>query len=83
MAKDWFGLVEDKRTRIHIDDGIKFINDAAKSKEEQKWNIVMIDINSSDPNNDLWGPTKEFLEIEFLKNCKSVLNKDKGRKIPY
>lgn len=40
--------------------------------------MVIIDINSSDPNSDLWGPTKEFLEIEFLKDCKSVLS-DAGK----
>ena len=25
-AKDCFGLVEDDKTRIYVDDGIKFIN---------------------------------------------------------
>lgn len=77
VAKDWFGLTEDKRTRVHIGDGLKFINDAAAQKTRH-WNVVVIDINSSDPNSDLWGPTKEFVDEAFLRNCKAVLDANKG-----
>ena len=31
VAKDWFGLKEDDRLRIHIADGLKYIDDAAKA----------------------------------------------------
>lgn len=31
VAKDWFGLKEDERLRIHIADGLKYIDDAAKA----------------------------------------------------
>ena len=78
VAKDWFGLVEDQRTRVHVDDGLKFIDTASK-QNKTKWNIIVIDINSSDPNSDLWGPTKEFVEEELLKKCKSILDKTTGR----
>lgn len=77
VAKDWFGLVEDQRTRVHIGDGLKFIETASK-EGKKSWNIVVIDINSSDPNSDLWGPTKEFVEDEFLRKCKSILDKTTG-----
>lgn len=77
VAKDWFGLVEDERCRVHIDDGLKFI-DAASKANNKKWNVIVIDINSNDPNSDLWGPTNEFVEEEFLRKCKTILDKTTG-----
>lgn len=43
-----------------------------------KWDVLVIDINSSDPNSDLWGPTKDFVDEAFLNDCKSILT-DNGR----
>ena len=30
MAKNWFGLKEDENLKVHIEDGLKFVSDAAK-----------------------------------------------------
>jgi spermidine synthase len=73
-AKDWFGLIEDDKTRVHVDDGIKFINDA--SKIGKKWDVVIIDVNNDNAESDLWCPTKDFIELEFLKTCSSVLKEN-------
>lgn len=70
VAKEWFGLKEDEKTRIYIDDGLKFINEA--SKNGKKWDVVIIDVNSNDPTSELWGPTPEFLENELLKDCRTI-----------
>ena len=70
-AKDWFGLVEDNRTHIYIEDGLKFIREQLNRK---KWDVVIIDVNNDNPESDLWCPTKDFIEFEFLNNCKSILN---------
>ena len=29
-AKDWYGLVEDNRTHVYVEDGLKFIENASK-----------------------------------------------------
>ena len=71
-------MSEDDRTRIFVDDGLKFINQAA-SQNDKKWDIVIIDINSSDPNSDLWGPTKDFLDEKFLNECKTILGESGNR----
>lgn len=78
-AKDWFDLKEDERTRIHIANGLTFIEEA--SKEGKKWDVVIVDINCSDHQSDLWGPTAEFLENELLTQCKSILACPSGFKI--
>ena len=39
-----------------------------------KWDVVILDINSSDANCELWGPTKEFIDEKFLVDCKSILD---------
>ncbi|RNA39942.1 methyltransferase 13 isoform X2 [Brachionus plicatilis] len=70
VAKDWFGLKEDERTRIYVDDGLKFINKAAN--DGKKWDIVIIDVNSNDSTSELWGPTPEFIDTELLKNCEAI-----------
>ena len=48
------------------------------TKKDKKWDIVIVDINSSDAASDFWAPTKQFVEFEFLKNCNAVLSKPKG-----
>ncbi len=73
VAKDWFDLQEDERTRIFVEDGLKFLHNASAS-DSIKYDVVIIDINSSDPNSDLWGPTRDFIDEQYLKSCKSILN---------
>jgi spermidine synthase len=46
--------------------------------KDKKWDVIIIDINSSDVTSDFWAPTKDFVEIEFLKNCHTILTKSRG-----
>lgn len=73
-AKNWFGL--DKDIKIHIADGLEFVRNAAK--EGKKWDIVVVDVNSNDPESDLWVPTYDFVELEYLKSCEEILAKPNG-----
>jgi spermidine synthase len=70
-AKDWFDLAEDDKMRLHVADGLKFVHEAVQNGS--KWDVVVIDINSSDPNSDLWGPTRDFIDEAFLSECKSII----------
>jgi hypothetical protein len=95
VAKDWFGLKEDGKLRVHVDDGLKFIRDAVdtgmrsnlnsnknliKIKDKmivaKKWDIVIVDVNSDDPNCDLWCPTPDFVDKDFLSYYKAIVNDD-------
>lgn len=73
-AKDWFGLIEDDKTKVYVDDGIKYIQNEASSSNGKKWDVVIIDVNNDNAESDLWCPTKDFIELEFLKSCSSILN---------
>jgi spermidine synthase len=93
VAIDWFGLKEDDKVRIYIDDGLRFVESAAgkgmcgRTIEEleyrktalfkgQKWDILILDVNSGDQNCDLWCPTSDFVQREFLSHYKTILNDD-------
>jgi spermidine synthase len=78
-AKDWFDLSEDANMRVHVADGLKFVREAAQGGSA-KWDVVIIDVNSSDAFSDLWGPTREFVDETFLKECSSILSDSGGRR---
>jgi hypothetical protein len=44
----------------------------------KKWDILIVDVNSNDPESDLWVPTYDFVEVDFLKNCASILAQPNG-----
>jgi len=75
-AKNWFGLYEQNDVKIHITDGLEFVRNAAQ--EGKKWDIVIIDVNSNDPESDLWVPTYDFVETDYLKLCEQILAKPNG-----
>ncbi len=39
---------------------------------------MIIDVNCQDAESELWAPTKEFIQLDFLNNCKSILNESNG-----
>ena len=51
--------------------------------EGKKWDIVVVDINNSDTESDLWVPTKDFLDEEFLKKCHKILDSSIGKLIGF
>ena len=44
----------------------------------KKWDIVIVDVNSNDPESDLWVPTYDFIDVEFLKSCRQCLAEPTG-----
>jgi len=43
-AEKWFGFTRSDRNRVHLTDGIEFMQDTVKS-EKQEWIIVNLDSN--------------------------------------
>ena len=39
---------------------------------------MLIDVNSNDAESDLWVPTYDFVELEFLKDCGKILAHPNG-----
>jgi len=73
-ARDWFGL--DKEIKVHIADGLEFVRRAAS--EGRQWDIVIVDVNSNDPESDLWVPTYDFVEVDYLKSCGEIVARPNG-----
>ena len=69
-------MKQDEQIRVHIANGLNFIKEA--NELGKKWNVVIVDINCNIPESDLWGPTAEFLEDAFLKECKNILESPSG-----
>ncbi|XP_020215678.1 eEF1A lysine and N-terminal methyltransferase isoform X2 [Cajanus cajan] len=105
VARDHFSFVEDKRLKVHIADGIQFvqeigssgvtqihgkINDPSHTKspvnasstvshadvEATKVDIVIVDVDSSDPSSGLACPAPDFLEESFLETVKDKLSEE-------
>ncbi|KAG5681408.1 hypothetical protein PVAND_010846 [Polypedilum vanderplanki] len=69
VAKDYFGLVEDERLKVIIDDGLKFL----KSNSDTKYQSILFDVDSKDQQSGISCPPKEFLTQETLEAVKSSL----------
>lgn len=52
------------------------------SFQGKKWDIVVVDINNSDTESDLWVPTKDFLDEQFLAKCHKILDTSIGKTAP-
>lgn len=73
VAKEYFGLVEDKtRLEVVVDDGLAFL----KNSEKSKFHSIIFDVDSKDPSMGMSCPPKEFLEKDILKAVESSLAPD-------
>eukprot|EP00057_Strongylocentrotus_purpuratus_P015343 XP_011669817.1 PREDICTED: methyltransferase-like protein 13 [Strongylocentrotus purpuratus] len=78
VAKSWFGLVEDERLRIHIQDGLDFIKSAAEKDPPSLYNVVLFDVDSKDSTKGLSCPPKAFVEPVVLERVKRILHPTQG-----
>nr|XP_054770161.1 eEF1A lysine and N-terminal methyltransferase-like [Lytechinus pictus] len=78
IAKSWFGLIEDERLRIHIQDGLEFIKSSAEKDPPNLYNVVMFDVDSKDFSEGLTAPPKAFLETVVLEAVKTILHPTQG-----
>lgn len=73
IAKKYFGLIENERCNIIIENGLDYINKQAEKEEKgNKYNVIIIDVDYKTRDKSLSFPPPEFLEDSFLLNCKKL-----------
>lgn len=75
VATDYFGLTQDNRLKVVIDDGIEFLKKAVKMGQTYK--AVLFDVDSKDPSVGMSCPPIQFLSQEVLYAVKACI-KDNG-----
>ncbi|CAI9271358.1 unnamed protein product [Lactuca saligna] len=83
LAKDYFGFIEDERLKVHITDGIKFVEDVASATTKtenddiiNKLDILIVDVDSPDSSSGMTCPAADFIEESFLSTVKNSLSKE-------
>ncbi|KAL6885831.1 hypothetical protein ACP4OV_010092 [Aristida adscensionis] len=86
IAKKHFGFSEDEQLKVHLGDGIKFIEDTAvanhgtaaqsvsNDNENKAIKFLIIDVDSSDLSSGLSCPPANFVEDSFLLSAKKFLS---------
>ncbi|XP_071706124.1 uncharacterized protein [Rutidosis leptorrhynchoides] len=92
LARDHFGFREDERLKVHVTDGIKFVEDVStklpsanethtelkiESECIDKLDILIVDVDSPDSSSGMTCPAANFVEESFLMSVKSSLS-DEG-----
>lgn len=75
VATNFFGLVQDNRLKVVIDDGIKFLKKALKNG--QSFKSILFDVDSKDPTVGMSCPPVQFLELDVLDTVKALI-RDNG-----
>ncbi|XP_051129561.1 uncharacterized protein LOC127250360 isoform X2 [Andrographis paniculata] len=76
VARKYFGFVEDDHLKVHIMDGIKYVQDKGNAAADGKGsciNILIIDVDSTDSSSGLTCPATDFVEESFLLSVKNSL----------
>ncbi|GFT53591.1 eEF1A lysine and N-terminal methyltransferase [Nephila pilipes] len=66
VAKRWFNLVTDNRLKVHISDGLIFIQEAVM--KGFNYDIVILDVDNKDMSLGISGPPVTFLETTVLQS---------------
>nr|CAB3486803.1 unnamed protein product [Digitaria exilis] len=80
LAKKYFGLSVDEQLKVHLEDGIKFIEDSVANRSVSNGStsdaikILIIDVDSSDLSSGLSCPPENFVEDPFLQKAKEFLS---------
>lgn len=85
VAQQYFGLVENEFLHISIGDATEFLENASKSNKKQKcgsfgvhmsseYDVIMVDLDSSDAQNGMSSPPLEFVGRDVLLSARSVLS---------
>lgn len=78
VAKRHFGLESDEFIHLFAEDGIRYIKRIADDiSEGDKYDLVMVDLDSSDVMNGVCAPPVEFVERSVLQATRDVLH-DEG-----
>ncbi|XP_023235976.1 methyltransferase-like protein 13 [Centruroides sculpturatus] len=76
IAVEWFGLELSEKLKVHIADGIDFINNCAQ--REEKYDIVMLDVDNKDTSAGISCPPLSFVQEHFLQQIRKLID-SKGR----
>ncbi|CAN6270501.1 unnamed protein product [Urochloa humidicola] len=81
LAKKYFGFSVDEQLKVHLGDGIKFIEDSVAANHSvsngsasNAIKILIIDVDSSDLSSGLSCPPENFVEDPFLQKAKEFLS---------
>ncbi|KAL6652731.1 hypothetical protein ACP70R_011656 [Stipagrostis hirtigluma subsp. patula] len=86
LAKKHFGFLVDEQLKVHLCDGIKYVEDIAAAdhgtttesvsngKDNNAIKILIIDVDSSDLSSGLSCPPANFVEDSFLLSAKKFLS---------
>ncbi|XP_063922561.1 eEF1A lysine and N-terminal methyltransferase homolog [Zophobas morio] len=71
VATKWFGLVQNERLKVVIQDGVEFLGKMAAAGE--RWDAVLFDVDSKDSSIGMSCPPQQFLEEEVLDNVAKLV----------
>lgn len=71
VAKKWFNLVTDNRLKVHISDGLVFIQEAIA--KGLKYDIIILDVDNKDMSLGISGPPVAFLETTVLQSLLELI----------
>jgi spermidine synthase len=81
LAKKYFGFSVDEQLKVHLGDGIKFVehsvaanHSASNGSARNSIKILVIDVDSSDLSSGLSCPPENFVEDPFLQKAKELLS---------
>ncbi|CAN6234754.1 unnamed protein product [Urochloa humidicola] len=81
LAKKYFGFSVDEQLKVHLGDGIKFVEDSVAANHSvsngsasNAIRILIIDVDSSDLSSGLSCPPENFVEDPFLQKAKEFLS---------
>ncbi|XP_061388923.1 eEF1A lysine and N-terminal methyltransferase homolog isoform X2 [Musca vetustissima] len=72
VAEKYFGLQQDERLHVVIEDGLQFLNYCRK--EGHKYDAILFDVDSKDLTLGMSCPPPSFMANDVLLNLKSLLN---------
>ncbi|XP_066286326.1 eEF1A lysine and N-terminal methyltransferase-like isoform X1 [Branchiostoma lanceolatum] len=75
VAEGWFGFQQDERMRVHVTDGLVYLEEQAK-QASRSCHVVILDVDSKDVTVGMSFPPQPFVDEECLKNIKDILNED-------
>ncbi len=85
MAEKWFGFRQSERVRVHVSDGVQFVEDAADKKSEHMYTylldvLLIVSAASSNNTNRSMGIFKLavnfFLIVLLIEKLKAHLQRE-------
>ncbi|KAL5011998.1 hypothetical protein ScPMuIL_010549 [Solemya velum] len=72
IATDWFGFQPDERMKVHVADGLEYIE--KYTNDEKKHHAVMMDVDSKDLTVGMSCPPEPFIQTNILEAVRNMLH---------